>query len=253
MVEISSPSSSFNTLNTPRSRTETSTKKPAWLIAIYALFALVCLNAARTYQNQKRFVRLQIEELEHNDSLEIHHNSAASAEEQHVVSANYGSSMYGGAIHAASSSSTKKKKKNPARATTLDNIRPKPSDGSKDYNIIKKAGSNHSSSDFNGFSFYVMTDTPVRKKQATHNNAKSLHLRLASNDAFFCLILMRSFSFIMLLISFGLVSINYLIIKNNIYIIPFPLFCRDKTLLWLCRLNSTLIGRKRDFELKWQI
>ena len=177
MVEISSPSSSFNTLNIPRSRSETSSssstnKKPAWLIAIYVLFVLVCLNAARTYQSQKQLVRLQIEEREHNDSLEIHDSNHGGGE-QHVVNSNYGSSMYGGAISAAGSSTKKKKKPARSRVTAFESIRPKPSDGSQDYNnyIIKNKAGNHSdsiSSNFNGFSFYVMTDTPVRRKKLKH-------------------------------------------------------------------------------------
>jgi len=169
MVEISTPSSSFNSLHTPRSRADASSsnKKPAWLIAIYALFVLVCLNVARTYQNQKQLVRLQIEDREHNDSLEIHYSGGG---EQHVVDSNYGSSMYGGAIRATGSS--KKKKKKPASVTTFESIRPKPSDGSKDY-IIKMAGNHSVSSNFNGFSFYVMTDTPVRRKNAQTTRRKN--------------------------------------------------------------------------------
>ena len=157
MVEISSPSSSFKTLNSPRSRSEAPAKKPAWLLVIYTLFVLVCLNAVRTYQNQKQLLRLELHEREQNDNLKIQYSAGA---EQHVVSSNYGSSMYGGSIQAADS--TKKKKKKPARETSFENVKPRPKDGSRDY-IIRKPG--YISSNFSGFSFYVMSDTPVRLRK----------------------------------------------------------------------------------------
>jgi hypothetical protein len=164
MVEISSTAISRSTLST--STTASTARKPAWLIAIYALFILVCLNAVRTYENQKRFVQSKIAESEHNDSLEIHNGAGA---EQHVVSANYGSSMYGGSIHTSRTKSKSKSKSKPTDAVLLakleNSILPKPSNGSMDY-ITTKAGNNNPL-DFNGFSFYVMTDTPVRKRN-TH-------------------------------------------------------------------------------------
>ena len=49
----------------------------------------------------------------------------------------------------------KKRKKN--TGITFEDIRPEPSGGTKDYI------SQQPSSDFEGFSFYVMADTPVRK------------------------------------------------------------------------------------------
>ena len=165
MVEISSTAISRSTLSTSTSTTTSTARKPAWLIAIYALFILVCLNAVRTYENQKKFVQSKIAESEHNDSLEIHDSAGA---EQHVVSANYGSSMYGGSIHTSrTKSKSKSKTTDAALLAKLENsILPKPSDGSMDY--ITKAGNN--SSDFNGFSFYVITDTPVRIKEYTYEN-----------------------------------------------------------------------------------
>jgi hypothetical protein len=161
MVEISSTAISRSTLST--STTTSTARKPAWLIAIYALFILVCLNAARTYENQKKIVQSKIAESEHNDSIEIHDSAGA---EQHVVSANYGSSMYGGSIHTSRTKSKSKSKTTDAALLAKlekekkNSILPKPSDGSMDY--ITKAGNN--SSDFNRFSFYVITDTPVRNK-----------------------------------------------------------------------------------------
>ena len=165
MVEISSTAISRSTLSTSTSTTTSTARKPAWLIAIYALFILVCLNAVRTYENQKKIVQSKIAESEHNDSLEIHDSAGA---EQHVVSANYGSSMYGGSIHTSRTKSKSNSKiTDAALLAKLENsILPKPSDGSMDY--ITKAGNN--SSDFNGFSFYVMTDTPVR--------IKNIHMRI---------------------------------------------------------------------------
>tara|TARA_B110001452_G_scaffold131973_1_gene109635 strand:+ start:238 stop:552 length:315 start_codon:yes stop_codon:yes gene_type:complete len=90
-----------------------------------------------------------------NDGMEIQNYSAGA--EEHVVSQNYGSSMYGGSVH---TSRTKSKKHSTSKAK-LDNILPK-ADGSKDYN--NKKGKNR---DFHEFSFYVITDTPVRKKNCS--------------------------------------------------------------------------------------
>mmetsp|Transcript_15759 Transcript_15759/g.32282 ORF Transcript_15759/g.32282 Transcript_15759/m.32282 type:complete len:447 (+) Transcript_15759:120-1460(+) len=169
MVEISSPSSSFKTLNSPRSRSEAQAKKPVWLLVIYALFILVCLNAVRTYQNQKHLLRLELEEREQNDKLKMQYSAGA---EQHVVSSNYGSSMYGGSIRAADS--TKKRKKKQARETTFENVKPRPKDGSRDY-IIRNPGYN--SSDFSGFSFYVMSDTPYTDWQEKRLRSQMAELR----------------------------------------------------------------------------
>mmetsp|Transcript_5707 Transcript_5707/g.16331 ORF Transcript_5707/g.16331 Transcript_5707/m.16331 type:complete len:446 (+) Transcript_5707:152-1489(+) len=168
MVEVSSPTSSFRTLSTPRSRSEPALKKPVWLLAIYALFVLVCLNAVRLYLDRKRVVRLERMELEKNDNLELLYSAGA---EQHVVSSNYGSSMYGGSIRAADST---KKKKKPARETTLENIKPKPKDGSSDY-IVRKPGKDLS--DFNGFSFYLMADTPYTDWQEKRLRSQMAELR----------------------------------------------------------------------------
>ncbi|VEU41382.1 unnamed protein product [Pseudo-nitzschia multistriata] len=169
MVEISSPSS-FKTLKTPRSRSDAPEKKPLWLLVIYALFFLVCLNAIWTYKDRKRLVWLELQEREQNDNIEIQYSAGA---EQHVVSSNYGSSMYGGSIRAAESHKKKKKKKS-ARKTTLENILPRPRDGSKDY-IIRKPGNN--SSDFKAFSFYVMTDTPYTKLEEKRLRSQMSELR----------------------------------------------------------------------------
>eukprot|EP00535_Pseudo-nitzschia_heimii_P006550 CAMPEP_0197176616 /NCGR_PEP_ID=MMETSP1423-20130617/2479_1 /TAXON_ID=476441 /ORGANISM="Pseudo-nitzschia heimii, Strain UNC1101" /LENGTH=428 /DNA_ID=CAMNT_0042626013 /DNA_START=115 /DNA_END=1401 /DNA_ORIENTATION=- len=145
MVEVSSPSSSFNRLNTPTNRGNVTSRKPVWLYAVYALFLLVCLNAFKTYQEQKELVRLQIEE--QGDQAEVHSAGA----EEHVVTTGVGSSQYGGSMKAAQSGGKKKKRSD---GITYKNIRPEPSDGTNDY------ATRHSSSDFEGFSFYVMADTP---------------------------------------------------------------------------------------------
>lgn len=95
---------------------------------------------------------MKIQERYHNENIELQYSAGA---EEHVVSSNYGSSMYGGSIRAAATT----KKKKPPREITFQNIKPKSTDGSGDF-IVRKSGP--STSDFNGFSFYVMTDTPVR-------------------------------------------------------------------------------------------
>ena len=117
MVEISSTAI--------RSSSASSERKPSWLIAIYVLFVLVCLNAVRTYENQKRLLLEVVKESGGNDGMEIQNYSAGA--EEHVVSQNYGSSMYGGSVH---TSRTKSKKHSTSKAK-LDNILPK-ADGSKD-------------------------------------------------------------------------------------------------------------------------
>lgn len=81
--------------------------------------------------------------------------SSSAGAEQHVISANYGSSMYGGGIH-TSHGKTRKTPNQATRIAKLENINPKPSDGSKDMNLGRLQG------DFGAFSFYAMTDTPVR-------------------------------------------------------------------------------------------
>jgi len=159
MVEISSTAI--------RSSSVSSERKPSWLIAIYVLFVLVCLNAVRTYENQKR---LFLKESEGNDGMEIQNYSAGA--EEHVVSQNYGSSMYGGSVH---TSRTKSKKHSTSKAK-LDNILPK-SDGSKDYN--NKKGKNR---DFHEFSFYVITDTPYTDWQEKRLRSQMADLRDYAKD-----------------------------------------------------------------------
>jgi hypothetical protein len=157
-VVIAPPSSSSNPRNTPRQRdkSEASKKKPIWLFACYALFVLACLNLVRTYKDQKESVRLRIEK-EESEGVDVEIGYSAGAEEN-VVTAGVGSSQYGMSVKATQSGNGKKKKKNNKLSTTFNGIRPEPSDGSNDYNIM-----NPSPSDFKGFSFYVMADTPVRQ------------------------------------------------------------------------------------------
>jgi hypothetical protein len=165
MVEISSPSASFGAYISPRSspnaRTNSNNKKPLWLYGVYLLFGLVCFNAFLTYRRQKEFVRSTLMQ---NDIMDDTVNadgtiSYSAGAEEHVVSGNYGSSMYGGGIHTARS----KPKTEPTRGARMakleNNVEPKPSDGSDDFNARKPKAA--ASSDFEGFSFYVMTDTPV--------------------------------------------------------------------------------------------
>ena len=148
MVEISYPRSSFDR-NAPQQRDDNTPKnKPIWLLACYALFFLSCLNVVRTYQDQKELVRSRLEK--ESDGNEINYSAGA---EDHVVTAGVGSSRYGGSMVAAKS---RKKKRKKSIGTTFNDVTPQPSDGSKDYTL------NHSPSDFQGFSFYVMADTPVR-------------------------------------------------------------------------------------------
>eukprot|EP00536_Pseudo-nitzschia_multiseries_P017760 jgi/Psemu1/226394/e_gw1.1796.1.1 len=87
--------------------------------------------------------------------------------------------MYGGSIRAADSTKKNKNKK-PARETTLENISPRPKDGSRDY-IIRKPGNN--SSDFNGFSFYLMSDTPHTDWQEKRLRAQMAELRDQVKDS----------------------------------------------------------------------
>jgi hypothetical protein len=120
----------------------------------------VCWNAVRTYKRQRDFVRSTLAEqtpdVEQDSGGTISYSAGA---EEHVVSSNYGSSMYGGGIHTARSQ-PKTTPTRGARMAKLDkSINPKPSDGTHDFNARKKT--QVESSDWNGFSFYVMTDTPV--------------------------------------------------------------------------------------------
>jgi hypothetical protein len=66
--------------------------------------------------------------------------------------------MYGGGIRTSRSAP-----KTPgAKMTKLESINPKPSDGTQDYNVkMKKKNKKDTATNFDGFSFYVMTDTPV--------------------------------------------------------------------------------------------
>lgn len=173
----SSPSSSKTTINSPtttnnspnnnhllgRGRNERSGGlvggKPKWLLALYVLFGFVCMNAVVTYQRQKRLVRassLLRKNYTDDDSEEFGSTGA----EEHVISANYGSSMYGGGIH-TTRSKTKKKKKTSETGAKAKSINPKPSDGRKDLNRKR----HERRTNFNAFSLYIMTDTPV----CTHN------------------------------------------------------------------------------------
>jgi hypothetical protein len=165
MVEINSPSSSFGAYISPRSSptSDRSSRKPLWLYCVYVLFGLVCLNAVRTYHRQKEFVRFTLSSND-NDFLDDNINqdgtiSYSAGAEEHVVSGNYGSSMYGGGIHTARS----KPKTEPTRGARIvkleNNVNPKPSDGSADFNARKPKAAE--TSDFEAFSFYVLTDTPV--------------------------------------------------------------------------------------------
>ena len=128
-----------------------SRKKPVWLFAVYGLFLLSCFNAFRTYKNQKELVRLEVENERENDSIETRYSAGA---EENVVTAGVGSSQYGGSVRAADKKNNKRKK---LSSTNFKGIRPEPSDGSKDYTKT------HPPSDFKGFGFYVMADTPVRR------------------------------------------------------------------------------------------
>lgn len=168
MVEIASPSSAFGAFATPRSSPTGSTfrsRKPLWLYGVYFLFGLVCLNAVRTYNQQRAFVRSALAE---NDLMDDSVNedgtiSYSAGAEEHVVSGNYGSSMYGGGIHTARG----KPKTEPTRGARMakleNNIQPKPSNGTADFNARKPKAA--ASSNFEGFSFYVLTDTPVSTKE----------------------------------------------------------------------------------------
>jgi hypothetical protein len=165
MVEVSSPTSSFGQYLSPRSTSTFggSPRKPFWLYCVYVLFGLVCWNAIRTYYRQKEFVRSTLS-ANNNDFMDDSINqdgtiSYSAGAEEHVVSGNYGSSMYGGGIHTARS----KPKTEPTRGARMvkleNNVEPKPSDGSADFNSRKPKAA--ATSDFEGFSFYVLTDTPV--------------------------------------------------------------------------------------------
>ena len=159
MVEISSPSSSANARSSrrPRPAEAQKQKKPIWLFGFYALFFMSCLNFYWTYQDQKELVRLRIEKEQERarERAQVEILSSAGGED-HVVTAGVGSSQYGSSMKATESG--KKKKKNRLGTMLFDSIRPRPSDGSNDYITT------HSASDFQGFSFYVMTDTPVRQQ-----------------------------------------------------------------------------------------
>lgn len=125
-----------------------SRRKPIWLLAAYGIFGLSCLNAFKTYHDQKELVRLKLQQELENQANEVH----AVGAEEHVVTAGVGSSQYGGSVRAQDK--TKKGKK--TLGTNFKGIRPEPSDGSKDYR------NNHAASDFEGFGFFVMADAPVR-------------------------------------------------------------------------------------------
>lgn len=69
-------------------------------------------------------------------------------------------SMYGGGIHTARSQPKTTPTRGARMAKLENNILPKPSDGSADFNARKPKAA--ATSDFEGFGFYVLTDTPVR-------------------------------------------------------------------------------------------
>jgi hypothetical protein len=149
MVGTLTPQSSFNPRTTSQQRNrEAPTKTPLWLFAFYALFAFVCMNTFWTYQDQKKLVLSRIEK--ESETVETQYSAGA---EEHVVTTGVGSSQYGGSLKAAL---PKKKKKKKSLGTNFNHIRPEPSNGSNDYRT------KHSASEFNGFSFYVIADTPVR-------------------------------------------------------------------------------------------
>lgn len=167
MRERYSLSSSLKRLNTPTKRGKTTNRKPVWIYAIYLLFLIVCLNAVRTYQEQKELVRsrLEVESAE----TEITYSGA----EEHVVTAGVGSSQYGGSMKA---STVGTKKKNKYAGKLFNGIRPEPSGGTKDY--INQ----HSPSDFEGFSFYVMADTPFTKLEETKLRSQMTDLKEYSQN-----------------------------------------------------------------------
>ncbi len=127
-------------------------KKPIWLLAAYALFALSCLDAFRTYRNQKELVQLKFEEKRARDADDTRYSAGA---EEHVVTTGVGSSQYGGSVRARDN--TKKNTKKIFGENFLG-IRPVPGDGSKDYSATHE----DLASDFKGFRFYVMAGTSVR-------------------------------------------------------------------------------------------
>ncbi|KAL3904268.1 MAG: hypothetical protein SGARI_004997 [Bacillariaceae sp.] len=164
-ISTTAPKWAYDALSSPRSSpSNRPNKRPLWLYCVYLLFALVCWNAVRTYQRQRDFVRSALEEQQQDDIvMEDGTISYSAGAEEHVVSGNYGSSMYGGGIHTARS----KPKTTPTRGARMakleKSINPKPSDGSSDFNARKPK--KVASSDWNGFSFYVMTDTPYTEVQ----------------------------------------------------------------------------------------
>jgi len=177
-VEISTPSSSpSSSTNFAASSSYGRRRKPLWLWCVYVVFGLVCWNAAKTYQRQKELVLSTLQQTNYEESFDDESENGISysaGAEEHVISANYGSSMYGGGIH----TSRAKPKKTPtrgARMAKLQNIYPKPSDGKKDFNVVKKK--KIASSNFNGFSFYVMTDTPYNDWQEKRLRSQMADLR----------------------------------------------------------------------------
>ncbi|KAL3918765.1 MAG: hypothetical protein SGILL_004080 [Bacillariaceae sp.] len=86
--------------------------------------------------------------------------------------------MYGGGIHTARS----KPKTEPTRGARMakleKSINPKPTNGTQDFNARKPKAV--ASSDWNGFTFYVMTDTPCWRK-ARYNVLLELLTKLAND------------------------------------------------------------------------
>jgi hypothetical protein len=119
----------------------------------------------QTYKDQKESARLRIEQEESEKVDNVGYSAGA---EENVVTAGVGSSQYGMSLKATQHG---KKKKNVLDTTTFNDIRPKPSDGSKDYI------NNHTPSDFKGFSFYVMADTP--QTETEENTLKSQMKKLS--------------------------------------------------------------------------
>ncbi|KAG7352254.1 hypothetical protein IV203_008302 [Nitzschia inconspicua] len=183
MVEVASPSSSFGAYTSPRSSPapyrSPSSKKPLWLYCVYLLFGCVCFNAFLTYRRQKAFVRTTLA-ANNNDLMDDSVNadgsiSYSAGAEEHVVSSNYGSSMYGGGIHTARS----KPKTEPTRGARMakleNNILPKPTNGTADFNARKSKAV--AISNFEGFSFYVLTDTPFTDWQGKRLRSQMADLR----------------------------------------------------------------------------
>jgi len=123
------------------------------------------MNTFWTYQDQKKLVQSRIQK--ESETIEAQYSAGA---EEHVVTTGVGSSQYGGSLK-ASLPNNKKKKKKKSLGTNFNQIHPEPSDGSNDYRT------NHSASDFNGFSFYVIADTPYTELDESRLQSQMADLR----------------------------------------------------------------------------